>query len=133
MVTALVPYREQLDQQVLQCLEHPDECTGWLEVFMVRLAGEMKLEAAIALLLDRLTDPDTWACQEAQRALQIIGTDAVVREFARRYAEGDWHMRIVAADFGKNSLGFQRANLSRIADAGRGRIRSEATCWKRSW
>ena len=97
VVTGLAQSREQLDRQVLQCLEHPDECTGWLEVFVVRLAGELKLEAAAALLFDRLADPDTWACQEAQRALQKIGTDAVVRDFARRYAEGDWHMRLIVA------------------------------------
>ena len=54
VVTALAPYREQFGQQVLHCLEHPDQCTGWLEVFMVRLAGEMKLAAAISSLVDRL-------------------------------------------------------------------------------
>ena len=97
VVTALAQSREQLDQQVLQSLERPDECTGWLEVFVVRLAGELKLEVAAALLFDRLADPDTWACQEAQRALQKIGTDAVVREFSHRYAERDWHMRLIVA------------------------------------
>ena len=55
VVTALAPYREQFEQQVLQCLENPDKCTGWLEVFLVRLAGEMKLEAAISLLTDHST------------------------------------------------------------------------------
>jgi SEC-C motif len=97
VVTALAPYQEQLGQQVLRCLENPDECTGWLEVFMVRLAGEMKLEAAIPLLADRLDDPDTWACEATNRALEKIGNDAVVRELARRYADGDSGTRIVTA------------------------------------
>ena len=97
MVVALAPYREQLGQQVLQCLENPDKCTGWLEVFMVRLAGEMKLEAAIPLLADRLDDPDSWACEATNRAMGKIGTDTVVRELARRYADGDSGTRIVTA------------------------------------
>ena len=49
------------------------------------------------LLADRLEDPDTLACQEAERALQKIGTDAVVRELARRYVDGDWGMRLTVA------------------------------------
>ena len=97
MVTALAPYRERFEQQVLQCLEHPDQCTGWLEVFMVRLAGEMKLAAAISSLVDRLDEPESIACDEAFRALEKIGTDAVAREFSRRYADGDCGFRIAAA------------------------------------
>ena len=97
VVTALAPYREQFEQQVLQCLEHPDQCTGWLEVFMVRLAGEMKLEAAVSSLVDRLDEPESIACDEAFRALEKIGTDAVAREFSRRYADGDCGFRIAAA------------------------------------
>jgi HEAT repeat protein len=97
VVTALAPYRDQFEQQVLQCLENPDQCTGWLEVFLVRLAGEMKLEAAISSLTDRLDDVDTIACEEAFRSLEQIGHDTVVGELARRYVDSDWGFRIAAA------------------------------------
>ena len=63
----------------------------------MRLAGEMKLEQAIPLLADRFEDADTWACEEAYRALEKIGTDAVVQELARRNVAGDWGMRLAIA------------------------------------
>ena len=97
IVTALARDRERACQQVMHILDDPGEYTGWHEVFIARLAGELKLESAVSMLVDRLEDPDSWACQEAQRALQKIGTDAVVREFARRYADGDWDMRLIVA------------------------------------
>ena len=97
LVAALVPFRERFAPKVMRCLEDPEAYTGWLEVFIVRLAGEMKLERAIPFLADRFADEDTWACEEAYRALEMIGTDSVVEELARRNVSGDWGLRIVVA------------------------------------
>ena len=97
IVAALARDRVRACQQVMHILDDPGEYTGWHEVFIARLAGELKLESAVSMLADRLEDPDTWACQEAERALQKIGTDAVVREFARRNVDGDWDMRLIVA------------------------------------
>lgn len=94
LVSSLAEDRDQFEHQVLDHLKKPD---GWLEVFLVRLAGEMKLEAATALLADRLEDAETFACEEAHTALERIGTDAVVRELARRYIDGDWDIRLSVA------------------------------------
>ncbi len=97
LVAALAPYRERFGRKVMRCLEDPEAYTGWLEVFIVRLAGEMKLERAIPFLADRFADEDTWACEEAYRALEMIGTDSVVQELARRNVSGDWGLRIAVA------------------------------------
>ena len=97
VVSALAPYRERFGPKVMRCLEDPEAYTGWLEVFIVRLAGEMKLERAIPFLVDRYVDEDSWACEEAYRALEKIGTDGVVQELARRNVAGDWGMRIAVA------------------------------------
>ena len=97
LVAALAPYREQFGPKVMRCLEDPEAYTGWLEVFVVRLAGEMKLERAIPFLADRFSDEDSWACEESYRALEMIGTDSVVQELARRNVCGDWGLRIAVA------------------------------------
>lgn len=97
LVTALARYRERFGSKVMRCLEDPEAYTGWLEVFIVRLAGEMKLERAIPFLADRFADEDSWACEEAYRALEKIGTESVVQELARRNVAGDWGMRIAVA------------------------------------
>jgi hypothetical protein len=97
VVSALAPYPERIGPKVMRCLEDPEAYTGWLEVFIVRLAGEMKLERAIPFLADRFVDEDSWACEEAYRALEKIGTDRVVQELARRNVCGDWGMRIAVA------------------------------------
>ena len=57
LVSALACHREQFGNKVLDLLKEPDECTGWLEVVLVQLAGEMKLEAATASLAKLLEDP----------------------------------------------------------------------------
>jgi HEAT repeat protein len=97
IVAALARDRVRACQQVTHILDDPGEYTGWHEVLIARLTGELQLESAVSMLADRLDDPDSWACQEAQRALHKIGTDAVVREFARRFADGDWDMRVIVA------------------------------------
>ena len=97
LVAALAPHREQFGRKVMCCLEDPEAYTGWLEVFIVRLAGEMKLERAIPFLADRFADEDSWACEEAYRALEMIGTDSVVQELARRNVSGDWGLRFAVA------------------------------------
>jgi HEAT repeat protein len=57
----------------------------------------MKLERAIPFLADRFADEDSWACEEAYRALEMIGTDSVVQELARRNVSGDWGLRFAVA------------------------------------
>jgi hypothetical protein len=97
LVAALAPHREQFGRKVMRCLEDPEAYTGWLEVFIVRLAGEMKLERAIPFLADRFADEDSWACEEAYRALEMIGSESVVQELARRNVSGDWGLRFAVA------------------------------------
>jgi len=108
IVAALARDRERACQQVMHILEDPEKYSGWDEVLIARLAGELRLEAAIPFLANRLEDPATLACQEAEWALQKIGTDAVVRELASRYINDDWGMRLTFA----STLEKVRTNLS---------------------
>ena len=97
LVSAMARRPEEFGARVLQRLSDPDNCGSWLEIYLIRLAGEMRLERASPFLADRLDDPETYACNEAIIALERIGTDAVVREFSARYAAGDLDLRFSAA------------------------------------
>jgi SEC-C motif len=70
---------------------------NWMEGFSIRLAGEMRLEAAIPWLLEMLTDDGDWVHEECHRALAKIGTEAVVAQFAKDCPKGDWNLRMSAA------------------------------------
>jgi hypothetical protein len=84
IVEALARYPEQFSGEVLKILE-PGSGEDWLEIMAVRLAGAMKLEAAIGRLIDFLAEFDTWAADSARGALSRIGSDSVVQELAARF------------------------------------------------
>ena len=89
VVKTLSRYPDQCANQVLAILENPEEHGDWLEQMAVRLAGEIKLDAAIPHLVDRLNDCGTWLYEEARWALARIGNDAVVKELAERCVGND--------------------------------------------
>lgn len=97
LVDALALYPHDCNGRVLLTLADESQWGGALEAMVIRLAGELRLEPAVALLIDRLEDSGTWACEEAYRALAKIGTDAVVRQIARRYADADASLRMALA------------------------------------
>jgi hypothetical protein len=97
IVMAMARWPEVFGSRVLQGLRNADVSGGWLEVYLVKLAGEMRFEPAISLLADRLADPDSYAGSEAIKAIEAIGTDAVVRELDTRYAAVGWDDRFLMA------------------------------------
>ncbi len=70
---------------------------GWMEQFMVNLAAEMRLGAAVPLIIAKLQEAAKEAdllFEEGQRALVQIGTDAAVEGAATLFSEGDWIRRM---------------------------------------
>ena len=95
VVEALGRYPDQFADQVLAILiGEPGE---WLEGMAVRLAGEMKLEAAVPCLLDRFDHIGDWIYEETHQALAKIGSDAIVDEIRNQYATADEDFRMAAA------------------------------------
>jgi hypothetical protein len=75
-----------------------DEIGTWKEGFAIRLAGEMKLEAAIPLMLTTLHEaPDDWINEECHRAFAKIGSEAVIAHFANDYPQREWFERLSIA------------------------------------
>lgn len=71
----------------------------WMETFAVRMAGEMRLQAAIPLIIAKLNDGGEeaeWLSDECESALGIIGGDAAIHAVADLYREGDRHLRMIA-------------------------------------
>ncbi len=70
---------------------------AWRELFVVSIAGEMRLDAAVPHIVAKLREADDDAellFQDAEKALVQIGTDAAVEGAASLFSQGDWTRRI---------------------------------------
>ena len=98
LVEALGRHRKQFSEKVVAILRgDTGDFDNALEGFAVRLAGEMRLEAAVPWLMEMLNDDSDWVHEECHRALVKIGTEAVVAAFAKGCLKGDWNFRMSAA------------------------------------
>ena len=98
LVDALGGHYEFSVTRVLSVLSGETGDSGrWLEVFAVRLAGELRLQEAVPGIIAMLPEADDWIFEEAERALIKIGGDAVVEQLAHDYSAGDFGFRIVGA------------------------------------
>lgn len=73
----------------------------WMETFAVRMAGEMRLEAAIPLIIAKLKEAGEeadWHSEECETALAKIGGDVTVSAVAEMFRSGDWHLRQAACN-----------------------------------
>ncbi len=97
VVDALSGFPEQCAERVLANLAVEDAANEWLEGFMIRLAGQIRLAPAIPHLVEQFNLCGEWLCEEAEEALQRIGTDEAVAEIAERYLESGGAFRLAAA------------------------------------
>ena len=99
VVEALGRHRDRFADKVLEIIDgDTDEIGTWKEGLAIRLAGEMKLEAALPLLMTTLNEPpDHWISEECHRAFTKIGTKAVIAYFSRDYAKTEWFERMSIA------------------------------------
>src|SRR6185312_7614131 len=99
VVRALGHHRDRYAEKVLAIIGGgTNEIGAWKEGFAIRLAGEMKLEAAIPLIMSTLHEvPEVWIDDECQRALAKIGSEAVIEHFARDYTKSEWNERMSIA------------------------------------
>lgn len=71
----------------------------WMETFAVRMAGEMRLQAAIPLIIAKWKEGGEeaeWLSEQCDSALVKIGGDATIHAVADLYRKGDWHLRMAA-------------------------------------
>jgi hypothetical protein len=70
----------------------------WKQPLMARLAGEIRFQEAVPVLLSKLDLDDDVLKGECQRALVKIGTDAVLRGIRNEYRGGDWSLRLALTE-----------------------------------
>lgn len=70
---------------------------AWMQPLAARLAGEMRLEAAVDLLVGKLHEDYDWLDEECQRALVKLGTDGVVESIVETFPVAPWHFRLYAS------------------------------------
>jgi len=69
---------------------------AWMEPLAVRLAGELRHEPAVPLIVAKLHEDGEVLSEQCQYALLKIGTDAVVEAVRDAYPTAEWHFRLYA-------------------------------------
>jgi len=70
---------------------------AWMEIFLVQLAGEMRLEAAVPLIVTKMHTLGDYLSEESETALAKIGTDAAAAAVTERWQEAEWDYRLYAS------------------------------------
>jgi 2-hydroxy-3-keto-5-methylthiopentenyl-1-phosphate phosphatase len=102
IVEALALHPEHSDEilrLVHRCYrEKSRSLMDWLEPSVIELAGTMGLREAIPILVERLHEDDLGISDSAQTALQMIGTDEVVKEITSQWTSASGEFRQAAAE-----------------------------------
>jgi hypothetical protein len=102
IVECLARHREQ-GRLILPLLERRyrgyEKDVMWaLEPPLAELAGRMRLEEAVPILLERLYEDDLDMSDSCQKALEWIGGDLVVRAIAGQWQDAEEEVRMYAAE-----------------------------------
>ena len=81
----------------------------WLEIFVVQMAGRMRYEPAIPLIIKKFLVDGEVLNEECDKALTKIGTDSVVQAVRDTYPQAPHHFRLyssgifgdIHSDFGR--------------------------------
>jgi len=84
---------ELLGQKVTDFENDP---MSWLEIYLVKLAGVMRLEQAVPLIVGKLHDMGEILSEECVDALGRIGTDAAAEAVAAGWSAAEWEYRLSA-------------------------------------
>ncbi len=103
LVRALARCPDARPSEVLNLLRrryhgHNKILMQWLEPRIVELAGELQLQEAIPLLIERFTEDDDVVYDAAIFALATIGGEAVVRAIQREWPQVDEDVRDALAE-----------------------------------
>ena len=101
-VERLARHRDKADV-VLKLLQrryrgYDRDLMDWIEPFLIRLAGKMRLERAVPVVVERLHESDWELGDDCETALIAIGGDAVVGALVEHWGDEDGEFRRAAAD-----------------------------------
>jgi hypothetical protein len=101
VVEALAGQGEKYVDRILDLLgqkveDYETDPMTWLEIFLVELAGEMRLEGAITLVVRKLHECGEILSEQCVEALGKIGTDAAAEAVTEGWLEAVWDYRLYA-------------------------------------
>lgn len=102
VVNALAWQGEKYTDRLLELLRQKvnyevDDPMAWLEVFLVMLAGEMRLASAIPVIVAKLHDFGELLAEECVTALAKIGTDQAATVLSEGFLQEGWDYRLYAS------------------------------------
>ena len=103
IIESLARFPDEREDSVLSLLQRKcppksQRLMKWLEPEIITLAGQMRLDSAIPILIRRLHSDDDSLIDAAETALMKIGTDAVVEAIAIDWWDANDDFRGAAAD-----------------------------------
>jgi len=83
--------RLMLDEEIDDTVYNP---RALMQGFIIRLVGELRLKAAVPLLIEALKEDDEWIDEACQRALIKIGGEDVVEALSNAFPSAEWPFRL---------------------------------------
>lgn len=101
VIEALARQGEQYTDRILGLLgkeieDFDNDPMTWMEIYLVTLAGEMRLKAAIPLIVHRLHQMGEILSEACVEALGKIGTDEAAEAITEGWLETEWDYRLYA-------------------------------------
>ncbi|HEV3260421.1 MAG TPA: SEC-C metal-binding domain-containing protein [Gemmataceae bacterium] len=101
VVEALARQAEKYVERILDLLgkqveDFETDPMTWLEIFLVMVAGEMRLEQAVPLIVKKLHIMGDVLSEQCVEALGKIGTAAAAAAVAEGWLESEWDYRLYA-------------------------------------
>ncbi|MBY0525672.1 MAG: SEC-C domain-containing protein [Gemmataceae bacterium] len=101
IVEALARQGEKYTDRILELLarkvtDFESDPMSWLEIFLVELAGRMRLEPAVPLIVAKLHEMGEILSEESVNALGRIGTDAAAEAVTEGWLAAEWDYRLYA-------------------------------------
>lgn len=90
----------------------------WLELFLIQLAAERKIEQVVPIINEKLAEDDLSLSDTCSKALARIGTESVVNAFKEGFKNGSWGYQLSASDiFGRIKLPQSEAAIIEILES----------------
>jgi hypothetical protein len=101
VVEALAPQGQKYADRILELLgkevrDFETDPMSYMEIFLVELAGQMRLESAVPLIVQKLHADGEILSEECVDALGKIGTEAAAEAVTEGWLDATWEYRLYA-------------------------------------
>jgi SEC-C motif len=102
LVTSLAEFGDVPVDRMMELLrqdfdDEEESALMWLEPYLIRLAGLIRHEPVLPILIEKLRIGADSVNEESQAAMIRIGTDEVVRRIEETFPEEDWSWQLFAS------------------------------------